>query len=694
MEWDIKKEDKITFFDTRLSYEISGYRPINEKDGLDFDPSWFTEDGVTKLTTGSYSNAIEGSKTQRGFWKERFKRCENGYESNGYRVTGDNYFWLNFYRLKVSLKGNRAGQGRGLNFPTFFVFQYEYFHYVEICERLGKDVGLLKARALGFSEIAASLCARPYVTTANYRVMASAFSANHLNPLLTKIWAQLDWLNDETETAFKRVRMVNDSRFFKRASMRDKNGREFGHMSEIEGVVADKAEKIRGDRTERLFYEEAGSDKFFKKKWIQGEALVTVMGEKIGTRIGWGTGGDEGAAIEGIRNMALSPDAFNVLPFVNRHTPDKREILSSLFIPAYVNIIKLIDKRGWCDPVLGREYYEKERYLKAGDPKGLLMYKAEFCFTIEEALIGEGDNIFPREELAEQEAAITIYKTVPEPKNGHLAWITEDGVQTQKIRWRNGDGGKIFIKEHPIKAESGEGYKNLYVGGIDSIDIGKNDSSTTDKVSDFCIVIKKRVFGQQEPEYVAMYKERPRDIRDAYENAAKLLIYYGCQAVLEATRTAILTYFRGRKYLHLLMKRPRATLPDVAKGNSKMYGTPTPEKVILHYRELIYDFVLDYSHTISFYEMVDQLLKYSDERKKDFDIIAAMGMAELGDEELTFRKPVEREQVNNQFRDMGYFYDTNGYKKYGVIPVNNEERYAKTRPRVEDSWLYKDDLSS
>lgn len=99
---------------------------------------------------------------------------------------------MNFYRLKTSKKGDKAGKGRTLNFPTFLVFQYEYFHYVEICEILGKDVGLLKARGIGFSEIGACLCARPYVTTPNYRVVASAFSDRHLKPLLSKVWAQLD----------------------------------------------------------------------------------------------------------------------------------------------------------------------------------------------------------------------------------------------------------------------------------------------------------------------------------------------------------------------------------------------------------------------------------------------------------------------------------------------------------------------
>jgi hypothetical protein len=237
-------------------------------------------------------------------------------------------------------------------------------------------------------------------------------------------------------------------------------------------------------------------------------------------------------------------------------------------------------------------------------------------------------------------------------------------------------------------SETGLEYNHLYVGGIDSIDIGTDDSAqkgTSAKVSEFCVVVKKRVMGLSEPKYVAVYKDRPKDPREAYETTAKLLTYYGCKAVLESTRTAILTYFRDHKYLNLLMKRPRATMPDVSKGNSNMYGTPTPPKVINHYRELIYEFCLDYSHTMAFKEMVDQLLNYTDERKKDFDIVAALGMAELGDEELSMKKPAEKEPPANQFKDIGWFTDSRGYKHYGVIPKTEEERYGKTRISPEDA---------
>ena len=51
---------------------------------------------------------------------------------------------------------------------------------------------------------------------------------------------------------------------------------------------------------------------------------------------------------------------------------------------------------------------------------------------------------------------------------------------------------------------------DLYIAGIDGVDIGAAQTSKETKdPSDFCIVIKKRAFGMQEPIIVALYKDRP-----------------------------------------------------------------------------------------------------------------------------------------------------------------------------------------
>ena len=83
------------------------------------------------------------------------------------------------------------------------------------------------------------------------------------------------------------------------------------------------------------------------------------------------------------------------------------------------------------------------------------------------------------------------------------------------------------------------------------------------------------------------------------------------------------------------MRRPRSTLSDKVYGNSKEFGIPATSDIINHQLELIAKFVNDSYHTIFFVDMLEELIKYSIENKRKFDIVASLGMAELGDEELS-----------------------------------------------------------
>jgi len=150
--WDIKKDAVIPFFDPTLSYELTHYRPIDEEHGLDFDPSWFTEARDVKLETGKYCSYPSGTKKYHDFWVEEYRRCNEGLESHGYRITGDHYFFLNYYQLPES-QVEKTGQGRGMIFPSFLSKQYEYFHYIELCELTKHDVLAVKSRAVKFCRL-------------------------------------------------------------------------------------------------------------------------------------------------------------------------------------------------------------------------------------------------------------------------------------------------------------------------------------------------------------------------------------------------------------------------------------------------------------------------------------------------------------------------------------------------------------
>lgn len=149
IKWDVPADQEIHFFDARLSYELTGYRPINDKQGLDFDPSWFTEVRDTFKRTGHYCQSPRNSKAFADFWDGEYIKCMDGMESHGYTITGDHYFFLNYYQLLDLTSTHKAGQGRIYDFPKFFVAQYEFFHYLEMCKRLRKNAVLMKARGVG-----------------------------------------------------------------------------------------------------------------------------------------------------------------------------------------------------------------------------------------------------------------------------------------------------------------------------------------------------------------------------------------------------------------------------------------------------------------------------------------------------------------------------------------------------------------
>ena len=149
IEWDVKIGDPIEHFDKRLSYELTGYRPIDETHGLDFKPEWFTETREQFHKTGHYCSYLPGSKRYREFWNEQYRRCREGLTVNGYTITGDHYFFLNFYQLPITKSTSKAGGGRKTDFPDFYVAQYEFFHYYELAKRLRKHAGLMKARGVG-----------------------------------------------------------------------------------------------------------------------------------------------------------------------------------------------------------------------------------------------------------------------------------------------------------------------------------------------------------------------------------------------------------------------------------------------------------------------------------------------------------------------------------------------------------------
>jgi len=571
--------------------------------------------------------------------------------------------------MQVADENAMSGAGRDYRFPDFIAKQYEWFHYVEMAEKLHLDVGALKSRGVGWSEMTASMCVRPYTTKRGYNVMVTAGDQVKLDGTKLKCWYQLDWLNMNTQGGMRHIRQKFNNDETKKASLVSVDGIEYGWQSMITTVIANTPDKIRGPRLDRLVYEEAGSNRALTASWIKGNALVNIGGVKLGTKIFLGTGGDE-IAINGISELFSKPEAYGILPYKNYDTDDGRPEITAFFLPAhkFSRLSKYVDNRGVTNYIEFKKVYEEIR-SKLTD-KAYLDEAAEHCFTPREALSKHGDNVFDPVAIAERLVQIKVHNQYIKPKRMQLLWDKSKGDGMTNIIARESVSSHLLVVEPPlIDAETGKPYKNLYVAGIDAIDMGRKDSATDTDVSDFCIVIKKRVFGMEDPKYVAIYKFRPDDIRQAYDISLKLLMWYNCKAMLEYTKISIQTYFREKGKANLFMTRPKFAV-TTNKPNKTLIGIPGTEAVIQHGLELISNFVNDYWHTIDYEEMLDQLLNYSYENKRKFDIIAAMQMAEIADEELSGITPTVVDSIKSQWKDIGYYIDENGYKRKGIIPPN------------------------
>ncbi len=687
--WDVKKDDPIPYFDANLSYELTGYKPINKYRGLDFNPSWFTEARDTFVRTGHYTRFRRNSRSWRAFWKEQFIRCKYGMTSHGYTITGDHYYFLNFYRLKDLDNVEEAGMGRQEIFPNFLEGQYEWFHYLKLARKLRMNACMMKARGAGYSEIEASIISNSYNVIKGSINVCTAFAQTQLDKLLEKVWANINWLYYNTDGGMAHLSQAKNSNYLRRAShyeIRDGQKIEVGWGSQIQGIITDKPGKLRGDRTDILMFEECGLWPQFTKAYTQADALVGQIGRQWGLRLMGGTGGESGAQMEGLRKMYYEPQLFGVLPYRHNFTKNGEYAITSFFLPAFRTIkeLSLLDNRGWLDDEDGKAYFNKTRDLKAQDPEEFTTFCAEYCFDGEEAFSLEGNNKFNKILIAEQLANIRIHKDSPKPERGTLEYIFKNGQHSREnitgLRWIKNNTGDIQIIEHPIWTqvsydEEGNELKyekmnGLYVAGIDSIDLGMEDTSALTKdPSNFCIVIKRRQFGLKDPTYVAMYKARPNDVRDAYKTAIKLLQYYNCKANLEATRVSMLSWAREKKYLNYFMYRPVATYPAGNNPKRRTIGTPASVAIIDHQTDLIRDYVNDFCHNIWFEEMLDELSRYTDEMKRKFDIIAAMGLCELGDEDMMGVTPRQIENTDDSFQDFGYYIDPEtGYRRKGIIP--------------------------
>lgn len=418
----------------------------------------FRTPALTFLETGAYCKYPVGTSEFINFWNDEAFKCVNGYTAeDGDYITGYNYFYLNYCpidrvvydKIKQS-DGNIKyikSKNRKLTFPDFYDWDYFYYLAIEDAETIGKHLVAAKARRKGYSYKGGSMLCRNFFLIPRSKSYVYASKKQYLTEdgILTKAWDYMDFIDANTPWGKKRQAVNTSMR--KRASfyITDEfgNRREVGYKSEIMGVsLKDNPNIVRGKAAKLILWEEAGSFAELKQAWQIARPSVEQDNIAFGLMIMFGTGGEEGSAIEALRSAFYDPASYNCLGFNNIWDESTSNKLCGFFVPQHTNL-DIRDENGkrlYMDDDGNTLHSEARKYVlklredelkTSTSTEQIDRYLAEYAECPAESFTELSGNIFPKKELQKQLARIRVDKKLSNFKQvgdliqngGEIQWL-------------------------------------------------------------------------------------------------------------------------------------------------------------------------------------------------------------------------------------------------------------------------------
>ena len=633
---------------------------------------------------GAYTLAPPGTTDYIKYWDEETNRCLYGYVApDGDAISGYNYFYLNYSPImKLSeveytdRYGNkRTRRERILEFPNFWDYDYYYFNAIEEAETEGKHLVVLKSRQRGYSFKGASMLVRNYELIPGSKSFAVASEQKFLigDGLLTKAWQIMDFIDKNTAWSKQRLtstRMERVSGF----KITDEFGKqtEQGYLSSITGItLKNDPERLRGTRGKLVLFEEGGKFPNLETAWrVEQPAVETDDGVAFGLLIAFGTGGTEGGAFDGLKNLFYKPEAFNCLSFPNIWDDGQEQTKCGFFVPSWSNMESTDEngKQRFMDQY-GNSLKEKaveeliaqRNKVKDGGASqtSIDRFISERPLKPQEAVLELGKNIFPRQLLMNQLTRIRTNEKLRNMK--HIVDLAWDGDgQVKATEKKSGDittyhlkkddkpHGSIVIWEYPIKDPP----FGLYIGGCDPYD---HDESFTNSLGSTFIFKRVKAGEAWNDVIVAEYSGRPDTAEEYYENVRKLLIFYNARLLFENERKGIYPYFTNKHCDYLLADQPDKIISEVFKDSKvqRRKGCHMTKSIRAYGEGLILEWLMDefepgHPNIERIYSepLIEELIE--NDGIKNVDRVIALCMTMIYREELYQVKVAKSKEENKQ----------------------------------------------
>ena len=544
-------------------------------------------------TYGVYTKEIPGTKKYEGYWDEQKRRCLEGYtSSNGIRITGYHYFYLNFFRIDRSVEakvGNRTIKKREFDFPRFYDGDYDYFWLIDICrkgiskkdyEKLNLGVGVheddlgggrnlivLKARRKGYSYKAAAMatCNYYFIPRSNNVMYAHDKRFLEGDGIFQKFLDGMTFVDNNTP--YIQPRLVD-----RPAQMAIKSGYRVnmggtdvdrGVQSLVQGVsLKDNPDGVRGGAKELALLEEMGKFPKLKKAYDILHHTVQEGVDSLGLILGFGTGGTEDADFEGADELFREPEENGCLRINNQWDDGALGTWCGYFVPIYQNLAGFMDDDGNSLIDKAIEYENKKRELKKRS-KGTNTYSqyvAEMPFKPQEATLSVDMNIFPTQDILAHLNDVKVNNRHHTGIPGYL-YETDKGVRFKpdpdvrpvyKFPHSKNDDvtGGVVIYEAPMKY-NGDVPSGLYIACHDPY---AHDKTTYSLSLGATYIIKRtNSFSHTLNEsIVASYIGRPKS-QDEYNRIMFMLAeYYNAKIGFENDRGDVKGYATRFRKLHML----------------------------------------------------------------------------------------------------------------------------------------------
>ena len=548
----------------------------------------FSAEAKNFLKYGYYTNAPKGSYAYREYWKEQTKRCLEGYEVGGIRVTGRYYHYLNFTQIRAKAIDKFGRERKVLTFPSFLDIDYYYYWEIEKAMDEGKGLCVAKARRKGFSYKNAQLCAYDFNFVRDSVSVIGAYLDEYSKATMRMSLDMLNFMNKET--AWTKRRNPDKQDFVKARFKKVVNGQEVwsGYNSELYTLTFhNNASAAIGKSITLMLWEEAG-------KWNNiidsyDLTLPTFVDGEITTGfwVVFGTGGDmDSGASAGFEKLFNKPEKYKMRAYNMSDYDPEMDGQAGFFVDDTFYKPPFIDEDGNSNRKLALENnLENRRKLETGadTSQSIDNYLTQYPLVPKEAFLVTAGAHLPAKQIFEQISRVTRDKKLANIGIKGVLEETEKGVKfTLKDNLYQApypfdpkhQEGCVVIYEHPEKIDGKVPY-GLYLSATDPY---MHDTAKSSDSYGSTFVYKK--FYAADKTYdiiVAEYTGRPDTTEDYYEVVRKLLIYYNSKCLYENQFKDMKTHFQHKGCLNLLAPQPMVIKDIIPKSTVKRgFGVHMP----------------------------------------------------------------------------------------------------------------------